>query len=105
MGGFRQRYARTSVTETSVAAALSATLDRSDDTGGAIVEVHVESSAAATFTLEVSFDGVTWRTVDTMVIGVGGGANHQGFFNAYPMIRVSTPTANNNVIEIVAGSF
>lgn len=68
--------------------------------GSVVAEVLVRSSGAAIFTLEASIDGITFRTFDTIVIPPGGGTHTRGYLNAYPVLRVSTLAANDNIIEI-----
>ena len=87
--------------DTSTAAALSVTLDCGPYGAKMYVEVWVQSSAAATFIVEGSHNGTDWREVDTIILG-GAGEDHEGYFNAYRYLRVSTVTANDNEIEIVA---
>ena len=65
------------------------------------VEVWVKSSAAADFIVEGSRDGVSWRPVKTISLS-GAGERHEGYQNAYPVIRVRTEASNDNEIEIVA---
>jgi len=66
------------------------------------VEVWVKSSAAADFFVEGSANGQDFRKLYTLSVPGGGGENHEGFMNAYPVIRVRTEAANDNEIEIVA---
>ena len=65
-------------------------------------EVWVKSSAAATFTVFCSRDGVDYRTADTIHLAAAG-EELRAYDNAYRFIKVATTAANNNEIEIVAG--
>jgi len=86
----------------STAAALSVTLDLSGlDKGRSRIEVWVKSSAAADFNVYGSTDNASWRLIDTLSLSAAGEL-HQGYFNAYPYIKVETTAANDNEIEIVA---
>jgi hypothetical protein len=65
--------------------------------------VWVKSNGPADFVVAGSRNGVDFRTLHTLSITDPGGSElHEGFMNAYPVIRVSTDAANDNEIEIVA---
>lgn len=87
--------------QSSVASALSVTLDTGEYGGRLNVEVWVKSSAAATFVVSGSKDGVNWRQTDTINL-TAAGEEHRGYGNAYRYIKVGTTAANDNEIEIVA---
>lgn len=102
--GFRQRFGRKRTTDTSTGASLSVTHDTGKFGGGSIIELHVESSAAATFTIEASADNATFRDTGLDQVLTGAGFKHAGFRNAYRFIRVSTTNANDNIIEILSAA-
>lgn len=81
---------------------LSVALDLSGLAGRTLIEVWVKSSDAADFYVEGSTDGLNFRRLETLSVPGGGGENHEGFMNAYPVIRVRTEAAADNEIEIVA---
>lgn len=81
---------------------LDAVLDLSGLAGRALIEIWVKSSGAAVFYIEGSIDGVNFRNLGTLTVPSGGGENHEGFMNAYPVIRVRTEATNDNEIEIAA---
>jgi len=83
-------------------APLAVALDLRGFRGRAMVEVWVKSSEAADFLIEGSADGRSFRHLYTLSVPPGGGENHDGYMNAYPVIRVRTEAANDNEIEIVA---
>ena len=85
----------------SAAAALEVILD-CNEFGRNPVEVWAKSSAAATFTVSCSRDGVDYRTADTITLAATG-EELRTYDNAYRFIKVATTAANNNEIEIVAG--
>lgn len=85
----------------SAAAALEVILDCGDG-GRDPVEVWVKSSATTTFTVSCSRDGVTYRTADTIVLAAAA-EEMRVYNNAYRFIKVASPDANNNEIEIVSG--
>ncbi len=95
-------YSPRSNYDKSQAAALLVALDLRGLGGRVTVEVWVKSSAAADFFVEGSADGTNFRQLYTLSVPAGGGENHEGFMNAYPVIRVRTEAANNNEIEVVA---
>lgn len=84
------------------AKALLVALDLRGLGGRVTVEVWVKSSDAADFFIEGSANGVDFRNLYTLSVPAGGGENHEGFMNAYPIVRVRTPAANDNKIEVVA---
>ncbi len=86
----------------SQAVPLLVALDLRGVGGRMTVEVWVKSSGAANFFVEGSVDGTNFRQLYTLSVPAGGGENHEGFMNAYPVIRVRTEAANNNEIEVVA---
>ena len=94
-------YLPMSIHNSSVGAALTVDLDTGLYGGRTNTEVWVQSSGAATFTVQGSRDNVNFRNTDTIVLAVAGQA-HRGYLNAYRYIRVTTPAANNNEIEIAA---
>ena len=85
----------------STGAALEVMLDTGDGAKNP-VEVWVKSSAAATFTVSCSRNGVDYRTVETITL-TAAGEKLRAYDNAYRFIKVATTAANNNEIEIVAG--
>ena len=90
-----------SVYNSSTGAALEVILDTGDGAKNP-VEVWAKSSAAATFTVSCSRDGVDYRTADTITLGAAG-EELRAYNNAYRFIKVATTATNNNKIEIVAG--
>ena len=85
----------------STGAALEVILDTGDG-ARSLAEVWAKSSAAATFTVSCSRNGVDYRTVDTIVLAAAG-EDLLVYQNAYRFIKVATTDVNNNEIEIVAG--
>ncbi len=98
----REIYAPRSNSGKSTAKALLIALDLRGLGGRMTVEVWVKSSGAADFFIEGSANGQDFRKLYTLSVPGGGGENHEGFMNAYPVLRVRTEAANNNEIEIVA---
>lgn len=88
--------------DSSIGEALTVDLDTGLYGGRTQAEVWVRSSAAAVFTVYGSRNGADWREVNTITIGAAGGEEHLGYMNAYRHIRVSTPAANDNQIEIAS---
>jgi len=86
----------------SLAAPLAVAIDLRGFSGRVTVEVWVKSSASADFFIEGSADGENFRHLYTLSVAAGGGENHDGYMNAYPVLRVRTEAANDNEIEIVA---
>jgi len=86
----------------SLGAALTVDLDTGLYGGRIHVEVWVKSSAAATFTVYGSRNGTDLRNTGLSIVLGAAGEDHLGFNNAYRYIRVSTPNANDNEIEIVS---
>jgi len=86
----------------SQAAPLAVAIDLRGFRGRVTVEVWVKSSDAADFFIEGSADGRNFRHLYTLSVPAGGGENHDGYMNAYPVLRVKTEAANDNEIEIVA---
>ena len=86
----------------SKAAPLKVALDLRGFGGRVTFEVWVKSSDAAEFLVEGSANGRDFRHLYTLKIPAGGGEAHEGYANAYPVIRVRTEAANDNEIEIVA---
>ena len=86
----------------SKAAPLAVAIDLRGFKGRVTVEVWVKSSGGADFLVEGSADGKNFRHLYTLSVAVGGGENHDGYMNAYPILRVRTEAANDNEIEIVA---
>ena len=85
----------------SAAAALEVILD-CNEFGRNPVEVWAKSSAAATFIVSCSRDGVDYRTADTITL-TAAGEELRAYDNAYRFIKVATTATNNNEIEIAAG--
>ena len=83
-------------------APLAVAIDLRGFRGRVTVEVWVKSSDAASFLIEGSADGKNFRHLYTLSVPAGGGENHDGYMNAYPVLRVRTEAANDNEIEIVA---
>ncbi len=98
----REIYSPRTNSGKSQAKALVTALDLRGLGGRMTVEVWVKSSDAADFFVEGSANGQDFRKLYTLSVPGGGGENHEGFMNAYPVIRVRTEAANNNEIEIVA---
>jgi len=87
----------------SEAAPLTVVLNLRGLVGRTALEIWVKSSGPANFEVAGSRNGVDFRHLHTLSItSPAGGERHEGFMNAYPVIRVSTNAANNNEIEIVA---
>ena len=86
----------------SEAAPLAVAIDLRGFRGRVTVEVWVKSSDVADFFIEGSADGKNFRHLYTLSVAAGGGENHDGYMNAYPVLRVRTEAANDNEIEIVA---
>ena len=97
----RDVYEIVSVTQTSTAAALSVTLDTTA-LGRTIVNIFVDSSAAADFQVLVSNDNTNFRLRDTISLAAAGSKFYILSNNAYRFVRVETTAPNNNVIEITA---
>ncbi len=95
-------YTPRSASGKSQAKALMVALDLRGLGGRMTVEVWVKSSAAADFFVEGSADGINFRRLYTLAVAGSGGENHEGFMNAYPVIRARTETPNDNEIEVVA---
>ena len=83
-------------------AALAVAIDLRGFRGRVTVEIWVKSSGGADFLIEGSADGESFRQLYTLSVAAGGGENHDGYMNAYPVLRVRTEAANDNEIEIVA---
>ncbi len=98
----REAYAPRSNSGKSTAKALVVALDLRGLGGRMTVEVWVKSSGAADFFVEGSANGQDFRNLYTLTVPGGGGEKHEGFMNAYPVIRVRTEAANDNEIEVVA---
>ncbi len=81
---------------------LDVVLDLRGLAGRTLIEIWVKSSSAADFYIEGSIDGVNFRNLGTLAVPSGGGENHEGFMNAYPVIRVRTEAPGDNEIEIAA---
>ena len=86
----------------SEAAPLVVALDLRGFRGRTMVEVWVKSSDEASFLIEGSADGKSFRHLYALPVVPGGGENHDGYMNAYPVLRVRTEAANDSEIEIVA---
>lgn len=69
--------------------------------GAVTLEVMVRSSVAATFYMEGSVDGVDWTVKDTLTLAAPG-ERHEGYINAYPVVRVRTEDIGDHEIELVA---
>jgi hypothetical protein len=76
-------------------------LDMRGNKGRLQVELWVKSTGPAVFIMEGSRNGSDWRQVDAITLDAAG-ETHQGYMNAYPVIRVSTDAPGENEIEIVA---
>jgi hypothetical protein len=97
----RQSYQPRSSYGKSKADALWVALDLRGIGGRVTVEVWVKSSGAADFLVEGSVDGINFRPITTISLAAAG-QKHEGFVNAYPVLRVRTDAANDNEIEVVA---
>jgi len=95
-------YAPSFAWDKSESAPLSVALDLNGQAGRTLVEIWVKSSGAADFYIEGSTGALDFRRLGILSVPAGGGENHEGFMNAYPIIRVMTEAANDNEIEIVA---
>ena len=98
----QEAYTHRSQYGQSQAAPLVVAIDLRGFSGRVTVEVWVKSSGEADFFIEGSADGKNFRHLYTLSVATGGGENHDGYINAYPVLRVSTEAANDNEIEIVA---
>ena len=98
----QQVYTHRSNYGKSKAAPLKVALDLRGFGGRITLEVWVKSSDAADFLVEGSANGRDFRHLYTLSVPAGGGEKHDGYANAYPVIRVRTEAANDNEIEIVA---
>lgn len=87
-----------SIHDSSTGAALSVTLEIGHRS---FVEVWMKTSAAATFKVYGSKDNTNWRECDEIPF-TGAGELHNGYWNGYKYVKVSTTAANNNEIEITA---
>lgn len=67
--------------------------------GRMTLECWVKSSGAADFYLEGSTDGKNWRPIATLSLS-GAGETHDGYLNAYPVVRVWTAADNDNEAEL-----
>ena len=71
--------------------------------GRMTLEVFVKSSGPADFKVEGSANGVDFRFLDAISItDAGGGERHEGYMNAYPVVRVKTDNIGDHEIEMVA---
>ncbi|MEK7777793.1 MAG: hypothetical protein AAB303_04125 [Chloroflexota bacterium] len=80
---------------------LVVALDLRGAKGRLQMELWVKSSGPAVFMMEGSRNGQDWHQVDAIALDAAG-ERHQGYMNAYPVIRVSTDAPGENEIEIVA---
>ncbi|MEK7848933.1 MAG: hypothetical protein AAB270_08410 [Chloroflexota bacterium] len=85
---------------TATAGPLTVAIDLRE-VGAATLEVMVRSSVAATFYVEGSVDGVNWTVKDTLTLAAPG-ERHEGYMNAYPVVRVRTEDVGDHEIELVA---
>jgi hypothetical protein len=98
----RNSYSSQTASNTSTGAGLTVDIDLSSySEGRSRIEVVVKSSAAADFTVQGSLDNSNWWDVDTISLAASG-EEHQGYFNAFPYVRVTTSDANDNEIYIAA---
>jgi len=98
----QKAYTHSSRQGESQAAPLAVAIDLRGFSGRVTVEVWVKSSGAADFFIEGSADGKNFRHLYTLSVDAGGGENHDGYMNAYPVLRVRTEAANDSEVEIVA---
>jgi len=83
---------------------LSVTLDIKDSGGYSLKDIWVSSPGDAVFYVYGSYDGVSWRYLQTITLPDGELHNtHVSIQNAYPYIAVGTAAEAINEIEIVAG--
>lgn len=68
--------------------------------GTPIVQLELKSYGPATFLVEASKDGVTWKLWDTIVFS-GATEDTATYINAYAYVRVRTTAPNE--ITVVAG--
>jgi hypothetical protein len=71
------------------------------DVGATTLEVTVRSDVACVFLVEGSVDGVNFAVKDRLVLA-SPGEIHQGYANAYPVVRVRSDDAGNHEVEVVA---
>jgi hypothetical protein len=71
------------------------------DVGATTLEVTVRSDVPCTFLVEGSADGVNFAVKDRLVLDAPGEI-HQGYANAYPVVRVRSDDAGNHEVEVVA---
>jgi len=84
---------------------LSVTLNLGDTGGYSLKDIWVKSPEEATFLIYGSYDGATWRYIDSLDVPVDELlSNHKTIQNAYPYIAVGTSAVAVNEIEIIAGS-
>lgn len=91
------------VHRTSVGSALDAVLD-TGIYGRPVINIYVDTSAAADFWVDVSNDNLRYfrRTTISINDAGGGEAFHSFNDNAFRYIRVATMASNNNSIVIAA---
>ncbi|GEM_PF-3318102 len=71
--------------------------------GRMTLEVFVKSSGPADFKVEGSANGTDFRFLDSISISdAQGGERHEGYMNAYPVVRVRTDNIGDHEIELVA---
>ncbi|MCL0035861.1 hypothetical protein M1N82_01650 [Dehalococcoidia bacterium] len=80
---------------------LVVALDLRGLAGRTDLEVWLKSSGAADFFLEGSVDGKNWRSIEIISL-TAAGERHEGYRNAYPVVRVWTTAGNENEIELCA---
>ena len=86
---------------------LSVEFDTSGYGGLALVEVWVKDVGEATFNVygKCGCGKGDWRLVDQLTVPYNGKDNrHEGYFNAYRHIKVSTDSTTASEIEIIAGA-
>lgn len=86
---------------------LTVELNLEGQGGLALMEVWVKDVAEATFKVYGNHDGKdgTWRLIDELDIPTNRGKQeaHEGYFNCYQHIRVTTDSLTESEIELIAG--
>jgi len=81
---------------------LTVSLDLRGLAGRTVLEAWVKSSGSADFYLDGSTDGKNWRSIATLSLAAPG-ETHDGYINAYPVVRVWTnASSNDNEAELCA---
>lgn len=100
-------YRPVSISDTSDAAVISVILDmrwinNREGCGRPIINVFIDAGIACDFVIAGSIDGgTTWRAIETVTFAAPGNAFKAYANNAYPMIKVSTATAGDHMVDII----